>query len=256
MKYLIFQDMGLGDILNTFPAARHLTEQGHEVHMFCDEPYRDILHLASYIHLAEVRPWSPGIGTFLPEGFDKLLEMRVHVMQPEYRGSKKRWRRFAYERYPETAGAVDHPIVFDRIPERIDYGLPKDYILLAPYGFSQSFRPSIDWWIDVIRCKMGTLDGLHVLAPISNVSPGFPVVVARRLSHLAFLIADAKAFFTINSAPTYIASAVRRSYYHVRDEGHNGQEDFVCPQQIPLYECPVERSLKKGLPRIKVEGLP
>jgi hypothetical protein len=90
--------------------------------------------------------------------------------------------------------------------------------LIAPFGYSQKYLPGLDWMVKKAVEMWGvSLDKIYILNDNPIIDCPFPVITAENLSHLAGIICHAAEFFTINSAPTFIANVVRENYYHLHD---------------------------------------
>ena len=229
MKYLIKYELRLGDIVRMFPACRHLASQGHEVSFHTFPEYKTIFDLISYAQWVE---------SANGDRYHRFLDPQIWPGRYlPYRQSHLRWKEFVYGLYPDIAPAVDYPIVFDRpvSSEQLgQYRLPDEYVLISPFGHSQYSRPTMEWLLDRVKEVMGHTRNVFMLSEVPVVGSRIPSVTAASLSHLAPLIANAKEFFTINSAPSIIASAVRRQYYHVYLPDFDGLDDFSAPNQIVL----------------------
>lgn len=225
MKYILSYEERLGDILKCLPACKFLAAQGHEVLFHCSPQYWSIFDLVSYC-----RPvWDE-------TGADRTLDLQVNPDRwHDFRKSRLKWNQFVYGLYEEIAPAVNDPVVFDKTVEPGDYGLPESYVLLSPFGYSQARRPSLEWMIEVAKKICGADSNIYALADKPVPECPIPVITVTNLSHLAPLIAWADDFFTINSAPSVVASAVRERYFHVYQPDYSGQDDFEAPNQISLH---------------------
>ena len=231
MNYLIKYELRLGDIIRMFPACKYLSDQSHKVYFYTYPEYKTILDLVSYAE------WVPSPSS-IP--WDRFLDPQIFPDRyRHYRESKVRWKDYVYSLYPEFQPAVDHPIIFDRPIDRTaleQYQLPDDYVLISPFGHSQEFRPSVPWFLRKVRECLGHTRNVFMLSETPLANSEIPTVTASHLSHLVPLIANAREFFTINSSPSIIASAVRRKYYHIYCPDHDGLEDHSSPNQVVLRQ--------------------
>lgn len=238
MKYIISYEERLGDIIRCLPACKFLAAQGHEVLFRCNPQYWTIFDLVSYC-----RP----VGDEAKA--DRVLDLQVNPDRwHDFRSSRLKWHQFVYGLREEITPAMNEPIVFDKAVEPGDYGLPKDYVLLAPFGYSQARKPSVQWMVNIARKLCGTDAKLYALSDKPVPGCPVPIITATRLSHLADLIARASDFFTSNSSPSIIASSVRERYYHVYDPEYAGQDDFEAPNQIPLHAPGMSLERGHGVP--------
>lgn len=230
MRCVVQYEGRLGDIIMSFPACRYLAQLGHEVFFYSHPQYRTIFDLISYARWTE----SPQIGSSELRYDLQIFPTRWH----RFRESRKRWREFVYAIYPELEPAMHQPIVFDRSVPNSDlcqYGLPGDYVLISPYGHSQLQRPSVEWFLGTVEHTLGNCRNTFMLSEGPVKDAPLPVITASKLSHLAPLIANAREFFTINSAPSIIASVVRAKYYHVYQPDYHGQDNFEAPSQVVIH---------------------
>lgn len=227
MKY----ELRLGDIVRMFPACKLLADAGHEVDFYTYPQYKSIFGLISYAR------W---VGSCEPSKYDRVVDPQIFPGRYHaYRASRKHWKAFVYGLYDDIRPALDHPIVFDRSVnpgELLPYGLPEEYVLISPFGHSQIVRPSVQWMLDHVIRVVGHIRNAYLLAEEAPKSSILPVITASSLTHLAPLIANAREFFTINSSPSIIASAVRNRYYHVYLPDYDGLDDFSAPSQIVLRQ--------------------
>ncbi len=234
MKTLIIYRERLGDIVRCLPIARHFARQGHEVFVRCDQKYEGIFDAVTY---AWRETHAPHTGAY-DQTFD--LQIWPHRFQ-DFRTSGKSWMDYVYGLYPALCD-VDREIVFDAADLAPDpherYALPQGYKLAALFGYSQVRHIPFMQLLEAARANLGT--DFHFLAdPLfagwlmdhTNCPPQ-RIVIAESVGHLPRLIRDAADLFTINSAPTVIASAVRTRWHHVIDA--NPQDDFYHANQHRL----------------------
>jgi hypothetical protein len=200
----------------SFPACQFLAQQGHTVEYACHPSFASIFECISYAKFVD-----PNV----PHPHDRKLDFNIGLLDCKLQD-------YIYEKIPAIAPAKRRPVVFDVSVTPEDYGLPKDYILISPFGYCQPRKPSPEWFVHVVKNRIGGSLPIYALTDRPLPCP-VPTITARRLSHLPALIRNATEFFTINSAPTVIAAAVRSRYYHVRlhDEGLNYDSD----RQIVLH---------------------
>jgi hypothetical protein len=231
MKYLIICKGRLGDVISCLPAARRFKSPVNSTVFYCQPQYRELFSVVPYVREAAAE--------MNPDGFDRVFNMNVDPYRhEEFRKSGKPWREFVYGLYDETRPATGDPIIFENLPDISEYGLPEKFTLLAPFGYSQSVRPSMGWWLRTIKEKIGHTDNLFVLSDTgSRPETALPAIVARKLSHLPVIIRAATEFFTINSAPNIIAGAVReKQYYKAWQPDYNGQDNVAFPNQVILKD--------------------
>lgn len=227
MRYIVRYDQRLGDILMSLPACQHLARRGHDVQFFTAPQYRSVFQLVSYVR------WTDDCQ---PREGECLLDLRIFPPRwNDFRTCGLSWRKFVYGLYPEILEAETLPICFDRQIPAADYGLPDDYTLISPFGHSQLKRPSIEWFVETVRKITGHTRNLYILSESPLVNSDFPSVTVTSLAHLPEIIRRAREFFTINSAPSIIASVVRTHYYHVYQPDYDGQDNFEAASQTVLH---------------------
>lgn len=238
MRVLFICRKRLGDILQCFPAARHLRDRGHEVFIESDVFYHDIFACVDY-----AKPVAP----FHRRGmtYDKVFTMAIdpsgggtHRRFMDYRASGKTWRQFVYGEHQEFRKAVDDPIVFTKIDwcSQRDYKFPTNVetVVLAPHGYSQIVRypiPKLEAFCAV------RWPGLPLFILTDSMRGHTRTLHAKRLRDLPALITWPEHFAAINSAPAIIAAAVRQHYVHfpqtgcaaVDDTAVNGVSEIALP---------------------------
>ena len=223
-RCLVHVGWHLGDIICQFPALKHLSKT-YDVYVQCEKKYETIFELIDYAKVGD-----PGE----PCRFYDLQvfgnDQRIHDL---FIGKDKGCLPvlYPYRCYDELRAAENDPIVFDRWPD-MDIG-SYEYYLVAPFGYSQKFLPGLNWMVKkAMELWPASLDKIWVLNDKPVEDCPFPVIMAENLSHLAGIIVHAKEFFTVNSAPTYVASVVRENYYHLHDpEGY----DWTAENKILVY---------------------
>jgi len=231
-RVLIIFRQRLGDIVGCLPAARLLAQAGHEVDFFCLPQYHTLFRAVSYC-----RPVGAEVLT-RPADYYHIYDLEItRARYDAFRRSGKKWRDYIYSQDPDLTPALHEKPVFDRLPELADYALPASYNLAAPFGISQVTRVNPVWFRQ--QCESISPSPWHVLVdrPSQSVEWGTPIY-ARSLDHLPALIAQAKTFVTINSAPNIIASGVRSTWYQVEEPGFGGQDNYDAPGQIVLHQPP------------------
>lgn len=229
MRTLIIYEERLGDIVRCLPIARHFAAQGHEVFFRCKQQYEGIFDAVTYA-------WRETHAQEYAQTFDLQIWPRWY---DHFRHSRQTWMDYVYGRYPELRD-IDRQIVFDAVDSAPDpherYGLPKGYKLAALFGYSQVRHINFLQLMNAAHAALGP--EFHFLAdPLfagwlmeHTNCPRQRIVIAESVGHLPRIIRDATDLFTINSAPTVIASAVRQSWHHVIDA--NPQDDFHHANQI------------------------
>lgn len=227
MKILLVYHLRLGDVIRIFPIARHFAAQGHEVAIECLPVYHGIFGAIDY-----ARPVEPGHG----ETFDRVDRLQIWPERySAFLASGQTWMDFVYSLATDFA-EIDRRIVFTRIddqPSPADYGLPADYTLVVPFGYSQRTPRSFHETMGIAR-RENTDPSPYVIADPAQASllteSGFAyshIVTCREPAHLVRLLRDARAVTSINSAPCVICGAVRESFAHIID--FDAQNDYITP---------------------------
>lgn len=231
MKTLIIYRERLGDVVRCLPIARHFAAQGHEVFFRCKQQYEGIFDAVTYA-------WRETHAQEYAQTFDLQIWPRRF---DHFRHSGQCWMDYVYSLYP-AIWDVDRTIVFDALDLTPDpherYALPQGYKLAALFGYSQTRQINFLHLLKAASKALG--DDFYFLAdPLfarwlmeHTNCPRRRIVIAESVGHLPRLIRDAAELFTINSAPTVIASAVRQSWFHVEDG--NPQDDFSHANQIRI----------------------
>jgi hypothetical protein len=184
----------LGDILLCLPAAKLLADQGHEVFFDCLPQYRSVFDLVSY-----VKAGNKG----------EIIDLEIWPKKyEEYRKSKKTWTDFVYS-HPEIKGADKTNIILDKLDDKPPKGLPENYNLVAPFGISQGHYNNPLEIITKARSEMGK-ENFYVLCPPDIKIQGLDTYTAPSVEQMAKAIRGADTFWTINSTPIVLASAVRK----------------------------------------------
>jgi len=184
----------LGDVLRCLPAAKYLTDQGHEVFFDCFEQYHGVFDLVSYVKAGSK-------GDFLdleiwPNRYNDFIK------------SKKTWHDFVYS-HPEIKDADKTNIVLDKLDDKPAEGLPETYNLVAPFGISQTFyRNPLTLIQDAVK-ELGK-ESVFVLCPPEIKIQGLNTYTAQSIEQMVKAIRGADQFLAVNSSPIIIASAVRR----------------------------------------------
>jgi hypothetical protein len=192
-KTIIYRER-LGDVLRCLPAAKFLADKGHEVFIDCYEQYAGVFDMVSYCQRGnkgdqiDLQIW--------PTRYDAFMK------------SRKPWHDFVYD-HPEIKDAEKTNIVLDRLDEKPAKGLPETYNLVAPFGISQSDKRNP---VDIVTRAMKDLgkENLYVLTPPDIKIQGLNTYTAPSVSEMAKAIRGAEHFWTINSSPAILASAVRK----------------------------------------------
>ena len=228
MKICLVYSQRLGDIIRILPIARHFADRGHDVRIECLPQYHEFFDCVSYCRPSSIDGRSE-------HQFLMVLDLEIWPNRyDEYIRSGQTWLDFVYGATPELAGINRKP-VFDRIdemPSLADYGLPADVAIFSPFGYSQRNRYPLETLAEQARKRIGgafvTLaDSGHADALLRAGIAKEMILTARRSSHLPRLLRDARAVFTINSAPSIICGAVRSEFWHVLD--NDPQNDAISP---------------------------
>ena len=185
----------LGDVLRCLPAAKYLSDKGHEVFIDCFAQYHGVFEMTSYVKAGHRQ--------------GDIIDLEIWPNRYEaFIKSKKTWHDFVYS-HPEINGADKTNIVLDKLePERIR-GMPEKFNLVAPFGISQSDKRNPIEIIVEARKQMGEKD-FYVLCPQEIKIDGLNCYTAPTIMDMAKIIRDAEGFWAVNSSPVILASAVRR----------------------------------------------
>ena len=216
----------LGDVVRCLPIARHLANAGFTVYHECLPQYHRIFQNVSY-----VRPVAPGLGI----SPDRVYNLQIWPRRYEaFRASGLPWWEFVTSLYDELHGLPLH-IEFDALPAhdlRAKYGLPADYSLLCPFGYSQ-LHPVPPQEFFALHDGLWSEGADYILADAHQreqlLDQGWPAahLLSADLADLPALIRDARHLLTINSAPDIIASAVRETWHKIPEA--NPQDDVRFP---------------------------
>lgn len=217
MKILIVYHLRLGDVARCLPIARHFAGLGDEVTIECLPEYHGLFELVSYCRAA-----SPGVDR---AEFDRILDLQIWPNRYEdFRASGLKWADFVHGLFPEGA-SIDRQIVLDVAPKCEVPPWLASTTLCFPTGFSQVNPEPVG----------------NVLSLAHVIAAGRPVVVVGKSDHgmaelksipqMCAWIAGARDVVTINSAPSILASALRKAYFHIPE---CEQDDFSHSAQIRL----------------------
>jgi hypothetical protein len=125
----------------------------------------------------------------------------------EFIKSKKTWHDFVYS-HNSIKDADKTNIILDKLEKTPAEGLPSNYVLVAPFGISQSYKrdPTLIMQ-DAVR-EFGK-DSVIVLCPAEISIQGLRTYTAPTIHDMAKAIRDAEEFLAVNSSPIILASAVR-----------------------------------------------
>lgn len=232
MKTLLIYEERLGDIIRCLPIARHFAKDG-EVLFRCKSQYWPIFDCVTYA-------W--------PETthhtYDRVLDLQIWPKRfHHFRHSELNWMDYIYGLHPETA-TIDRAIVFDALDLTADphlrYGIvPNCSDIAAFFGYSQVRHIPLPALMQSARNCFGhdhfllLADKAHARLLMDNHCPRERIVCADTPADLPRIIQAAARFYTINSAPTVIASAVRSAWWHVVDA--NAQDDFFHANQNRIF---------------------
>lgn len=185
----------LGDIVRCLPAAKYLSEKGHEVFFDCLAQYQGIFEMTSYVKAGHRQ--------------GDILDLEVWPDRYEsYRNSNMTWTDFVYS-HPEIEKADKKNIVLDLLDESPAEGLPKEYNLVAPFGISQGHKRDPLQIIVEARKKLGG-ENFFVLCPPGVQISGLVTFTASSIPQLARAIRGAKEFWSIDSGQMALAAGVRK----------------------------------------------
>ena len=185
----------LGDVLRCLPAAKYLADKGHKVFIDCFAQYHGVFEMTSYVKAGHRQ--------------GDIIDLEIWPNRyEEFIKSRKPWHDFVYS-HPEIKGANKTNIILDKLePERIQ-GMPERYNLVAPFGISQTDKRNPIEIIVEARKQMGEKN-FYVLCPEGLKINGLHCYTATTIMEMAKVIRDADGFWTINSSPVILASAVRK----------------------------------------------
>lgn len=184
----------LGDVLRCLPACKYLADQGHEVFFDCFAQYHGVFEMVSYVKAGH------------RQGVTIDLEIWP-ARYEEFINSKKTWHDFVYS-HNSIKDADKTNIILDKLEKTPAEGLPSNYVLVAPFGISQSYKRDPTLIIqDAVR-EFG-MDKVIVLCPPEVTIQGLRTYTAPTIQDMAKAIRDAEEFLAVNSSPIILASAVR-----------------------------------------------
>lgn len=184
----------LGDVLRCLPACKYLADQGHEVFFDCFAQYHGVFEMVSYVKAGHRKGVTIDLEIW-PNRYDEFIK------------SKKTWHDFVYS-HNSIKDADKTNIILDRLEKTRAEGLPESYVLVAPFGISQSYKRDPTLIIqDAVR-EFGK-DSVIVLCPGEVSIQGLRTYTAPTIQDMAKAIRDAEEFLAVNSSPIILASAVR-----------------------------------------------
>lgn len=185
----------LGDVLRCLPAAKFLSDKGHEVFIDCFAQYQGVFEMTSYVKAGHRQ--------------GDIIDLEIWPNQYEaFIKSRKTWHDFVYS-HPEIKGADKTNIVLDKLGSDRIKGMPDKYNLVAPFGISQSDKRNPIEIIVEARRQMGEKN-FFVLTPPGMAIDGLDCYTAPTIKDMAKVIRDAEGFWAVNSSPVILASSVRR----------------------------------------------
>lgn len=222
MKVLFKSRARLGDAVLCFPSALFMKQQGHEVWVECPERWHPIFRWISY-----ARPCAPGSCKDASVAFDtNKLDMTqcsakiINYIQdafPQLKGAPRDQRPFF---------DVDHK---PSLPK-----LPSEYVIAAPFGYSQHFKVDPEWMIKKARSIFPDAPVI-CLSDVPRPALSAEILVSNSVDQLPAILRGAKAIFTINSAPTILAAAVNRHCFLVPNRDPiGGRTNYYVPDQTIL----------------------
>jgi hypothetical protein len=220
MNILLVYHLRLGDIVRCLPIAKWFHNQGHKVYFECGASYHGLFDL---IHYAQ--PVLPA-----PRGdYDRVIDLQVWPDKFErYVNENRPWAEFVCDLFPEGKKIDMSRIELDRPPIVVDPCV-RDSVVVFPRGYSQ-LTPVSE----------------HVMLGLAHrVADGRPVIALGKAEHgyhecqdigaLCAIIANARQVVTLNSAPTVIAAAYRKSWIHIceceRDDFFHFKQVRVQPKR-------------------------
>jgi hypothetical protein len=220
MKILLVYHLRLGDIVRCLPIAKWFADQGHEVDFECAACYHGIFDMVSY-----ARPVLPMPRT----GYDRVIDLQIWPDKFErYVNENRPWAEFICDLFPEGKNIDMGNIKLDKPPIIVDPYF-RDAFVVFPRGYSQ-LTPVSE----------------HVMLGLAHrIAKGRPVVALGKGEHgyhecesiaeMCAIIANARQVVTLNSAPTVIAAAYRKSWIHIceceRDDFFHFSQVRVQPKR-------------------------
>jgi hypothetical protein len=216
MNLLIVYHLRLGDIARCLPIAKFFADRGDKVYFECNEEYHGLFELVDYC-----KPVAPWVNR---SAFDRVLDLQIWPDRfNSFQESGQNWTDFVFGLLPE-GGDIDRNIVLNS-PAIITPPELRSMVLCFPTGYSQ--RNKIDPRTVVFAAHM--------------IAKGSPVLCAGKKEHglaefggieyLCAYIRDAGELLTINTSASILASALRKSWWHVAE---CPQDDFFHPNQIRI----------------------
>ena len=214
-RLLIINHFRLGDIVHTLPIAYHYHLLGWAVDYECEEKYHSLFSLVDYAR--------PVRADNRRSDYDDAVNLQVWPTQyEEWLKTGMKLFDFVYRRFD----GVDRTIRLAAAPH-ID--VPESVsasTLVFPSGHSSTTKHHPKLVIATAECQWPN-DPIIVLGEAEH---GLTAVSS--IPHLVEYIRRAKNVLTVNSAPTIIASAVRDSYHHIREQ--LWREDWNNSKQVSI----------------------
>lgn len=185
----------LGDVLRCLPACKYLADQGHEVFFDCFAQYHGVFEMTSYVKAGH------------RQGLVIDLEIWPNRYE-EFIKSKKTWHDFVYSHH-SIKDADKTNIILDKLDKAPADGLPEKYNLIAPFGISQTYKRNPLELIQTAARELGK-DNIIILCPPEFQIQGLNTYTAPSVEQMVKAIRGADEFWSVNSSPIIIASAVRR----------------------------------------------
>lgn len=184
-------------MLRCLPACKYLKEMGNDVLFDCFEQYHGVFDMVSYVKPLNKIPYDADI-----------LDLEIWPSRyGEFIKSKKPWHDFVYS-HPEIRDAKRTEIELDLLDDAPAIGLPEEYHLIAPFGISQTYKHNPLAIIQEAVRELGK-EKIIILCTEEIRIDGLKTYTAPSIDQMAKAIRGADEFWSVNSSPIILASAVR-----------------------------------------------
>jgi len=198
------------------PIAEYFHKKGNRVFIECNEEYHGVFDMVDY-----ATPCCPNSNR---TAFDRVIDLQIWPNKyDDWRSSGLNWIDYIYKSIPE-GHEIDRQIHLN-VPPIVVPPEVKESVLCFPTGYSQSVK----------------INPKEIIMVAHLVANGRPVICVGKKDHgffeldsIPYLCAYIKNAFdvvTINSSPSIICSAYRKSWYHIAQPY---VEDFYHPNQKRL----------------------
>lgn len=213
MKIAILQICYTGDLINVLPLARHLSQAGHTVDLYCSADYAPVLEGVSYINVREMTIGYLDVDGALQrinrDKYDKILVTQTQG----YSKCRKSQANYALESWAQAGveylPLYHEPLVFDRRNK-----LAEQKLIDAVMPDNGDSRPILAFSLTGNSSKCSNEDAVQrwILSEFSDdfrvVNIGMGRVACRNPHNLLGLIEKASVFIATDSAPLHLSYAV------------------------------------------------